>query len=93
MGLFGGYIISNLFFDVSIPEYVNEIQSHFKIMDISIGLVKSFVFGAIISVIGCFVGFSTHGGAEGVGKSTVRSFVITSVLILISDLLVVLIML
>jgi len=93
MGIFGGFAISNLAYGVSIPEYVNEIQNYFKIMDIAIGLVKSLVFGAIISLIGCYVGFGTYGGAEGVGKATVRSFVITSVLILISDLLVAMMML
>lgn len=93
MGLFGGFVISNIFFDVSLPEFTNEIQNYFKVMDITIGLVKAFVFGGINALIGCYVGFSTFGGAEGVGKSTVRSFVISSVLLLISDLLVAMIML
>lgn len=88
VGIFGGFLISNLFFDVGIPEFFNEINNYFKITDITMGLTKALVFGAIISVIGTYVGFNTNGGAEGVGKATVRAFVISSVLILIADLLV-----
>ncbi len=64
------------------------VNNHFKISDISMGLVKSLTFGMIISLIGTYVGFDTKGGAEGVGKATVRAFVVSSVLILIADLLV-----
>jgi len=87
-GVFSGFMMSNLFFDVSWGEYFNGIQDFFKIKDIVMGLVKTFVFGGIISLIGCYVGFNTYGGAEGVGKATVRAFVISSVLILVADLLV-----
>ncbi len=92
VGVMGGFLISNIFFGVNIYEYFNQINEHFKYIDISIGLVKAIVFGAIISLIGCFVGFNTSGGAEGVGKATVRAFVYSSVLILIGDLLVAMIM-
>jgi phospholipid/cholesterol/gamma-HCH transport system permease protein len=45
--------------------------------------MKTFVFGAIIALVGCYFGFKTEGGAEGVGKSTTVSVVVTIVLILI----------
>ncbi|MBN1968128.1 MAG: ABC transporter permease [Candidatus Delongbacteria bacterium] len=88
IGIFGGYLISNLFFDLNFYDYFNEVNNHFSISDITMGLVKSIFFGLIISLIGCFVGFTTEGGAEGVGKATVKAFVISSVLILIADLVV-----
>jgi phospholipid/cholesterol/gamma-HCH transport system permease protein len=57
-------------------------------MDLTSGLLKAFVFGSIISIIGCYQGFKTTGGAEGVGRSATRAVVISSGLILISDYVV-----
>jgi phospholipid/cholesterol/gamma-HCH transport system permease protein len=53
--------------------------------DIYIGLFKAGVFGMIIAIIGCYVGFNTRGGAEGVGKATTRAVVMSSLLILIAN--------
>ena len=53
--------------------------------DIYGGLLKSFVFGIIIAVMGCFYGFQTVGGAEGVGIATTRAVVTSCVLILVAD--------
>ncbi|KAB2845742.1 MAG: ABC transporter permease, partial [Melioribacteraceae bacterium] len=51
------------------------------------GLVKGTFFGAVTALLGCHIGFKTEGGAEGVGHSTIRSFVLTSASILILDYL------
>ena len=48
-------------------------------------IMKSFVFGFLIALMGCFYGFDTSGGAEGVGAATTRAVVASCVLILISD--------
>lgn len=48
-------------------------------------LFKSSLFGGVTALIGCHVGFSTQGGAEGVGQSTVRAFTISAATILILD--------
>lgn len=93
IGIIGGYVISFLFFNVTWPEYINEMRNHFDTYDITVGLIKTFVFGAIIAIIGCYVGFHTYGGAEGVGKATVKAFVISSVLILIFDLILAIVLL
>jgi phospholipid/cholesterol/gamma-HCH transport system permease protein len=53
--------------------------------DLFTGLAKAGCFGLILSVVGCYKGFGTSGGAEGVGKSTTNSVVISSVSILIAD--------
>lgn len=45
------------------------------------------VFGGITALLGCHIGFKTEGGAEGVGFSTIRAFVLSSALILIFDYL------
>ncbi len=49
------------------------------------GLVKPFVFGGIISLVGCYFGLKTKGGTEGVGVSTTRTVVTASILILVVD--------
>ena len=53
--------------------------------DILGGLVKAAVFGIVLSTVGCFKGFTTHGGAEGVGKATTSAVVVSGVLILTVD--------
>ena len=53
--------------------------------DLYSGLLKAIVFGAIIGLVGCFQGFRTSGGAEGVGRATTVSVVLTLVLILVWD--------
>jgi phospholipid/cholesterol/gamma-HCH transport system permease protein len=49
------------------------------------GFLKSFVFALIIVAVSCYKGFTTRGGAEGVGRSTTEAVVISMVLVLISD--------
>jgi len=53
--------------------------------DIYGGLIKSFVFGLIIALAGCYYGFQTTGGAEGVGESTKKAVVTSCVMILVMD--------
>jgi len=53
--------------------------------DIYNGLLKAGFFGATISLISCYKGFYTQGGAEGVGKATTGAVVLSSMTILISD--------
>jgi len=55
--------------------------------DITTGLIKSLVFGQIITKIGCYEGFSVKGGAEGVGKATTSSVVISIFLIIFADVI------
>jgi phospholipid/cholesterol/gamma-HCH transport system permease protein len=49
------------------------------------GLLKPFVFGGIISITACYFGINTTGGTEGVGQSTTRTVVLSSILILVVD--------
>jgi phospholipid/cholesterol/gamma-HCH transport system permease protein len=53
--------------------------------DLFSGLIKAAFFGAILSIVGCYKGYSTSGGAEGVGHAATQSVVISSVSILIAD--------
>jgi phospholipid/cholesterol/gamma-HCH transport system permease protein len=88
IAILGGLGVSTVSLHVSPHTFFNGLKSFFKMMDLTSGLLKAFVFGSIISIIGCYQGFKTAGGAEGVGRSATKAVVIASVLILISDYVV-----
>lgn len=88
IAILGGLGVSAVSLHVSPHVFLNGLQDFFKMMDLTSGLLKAFVFGSIISIIGCYQGFKTAGGAEGVGRSATRAVVISSGLILISDYVV-----
>ena len=85
VAVLGSFMISNSFLDISSNVFFTSVQKFFKLSDLLFGLHKSIVFGALTSLIGCHIGFSTEGGAEGVGTSTIKAFVISSASILIAD--------
>ncbi|MBC8139031.1 MAG: ABC transporter permease [Fibrella sp.] len=87
-GVLGGAIVAASK-GVSWTEYLSSIQQLMEAdgSDITKGLLKTVVFGAIIALVGCREGLETEGGASGVGQSTTRSVVIAIVLIFISDFL------
>lgn len=58
---------------------------YMELNDVFSGLFKSMVFGFIISIVGCYQGFYTEGGAEGVGSATTKSVVMGFMLIFISN--------
>lgn len=83
MGIFGGYLISVYFFHMAHSTYFDPMQTHIDTFDLFTGIVKSFVFGAIILTVACYKGISTTGGAAGVGRFTTNSVVITYCCILL----------
>lgn len=87
IGIVGGAIISNLHpkIFVSYSTYYDSLTAALKFHEIGIGLIKAFVFGAIIALVSCYIGFKTSGGARGIGLSTTRSVVLSFMLILVSD--------
>jgi len=85
IAVFGAYVIADIFLDVSATVFFLSVKSSFVFGDMLFGLVKAIFFGGITSLLGCHIGFKTEGGAEGVGLSTIRSFVLSSALILIMD--------
>ncbi len=81
----GAYVVAHFLLDVSTSTFFGSVQRNFSIYNLFSGLVKSFVFGGGTALIGCSIGFSTIGGAEGVGKATIKAFVFSSAFILIGD--------
>lgn len=87
VGIAGGAIISHLHpkLFISYATYTDSLRMALKLREIVVGLAKSFVFGGIIAIVCCYVGFNTSGGARGIGVSTTRSVVLSFMLILVAD--------
>ena len=85
IAVFGGWVVATTSVGVSTHTYVLGLRQFFVMHDLWSGLIKSFFFGGIIAWMGCYYGFRTEGGAEGVGVATTRAVVASCVLVLISD--------
>ena len=88
IGVFGGYVVSiyKLGFNPSI--YLHNTFDFLETMDVVSGLVKAGVFGFMVALMGCYHGFNSRGGAQGVGTATTNAVVSASILILISNYIV-----
>jgi len=87
-GIIAGMFVSMYLLNVSMGIFIFGLRHYFYISDIVVCLVKSLVFGTGLSVLGCYYGFNTSGGAEGVGRAAIKAYVAASVFILLSDFLV-----
>jgi phospholipid/cholesterol/gamma-HCH transport system permease protein len=87
VGLLGGLAVSTLMLGLSSNQYLSSAFDGLENIDIFGGLLKPFVFGAIIALVGCHCGLRTYGGTQGVGRSTTQAVVNASVLILLFDFL------
>lgn len=85
VAILGAFVLVIFKFSFEPGDYFESIRRFFAINEILIGMFKSMTFGGVTALIGCYVGFRTTGGAEGVGQSTVRSFTISSAAILVLD--------
>ncbi len=85
IGIFGSYLICVLKLGITSSMYRQVTFSALLFKDLFTGLFKTVFFGMIIAFVSCYEGFNVEGGAEGVGRATTRSVVITFVLILAAD--------
>ena len=83
IGICGGYLIGISKLDFNASTYLINTWEYLKPMDIISGLTKAAVFGFIITLLGCYNGFYSKGGAQGVGQATTNAVVSASILILI----------
>ncbi len=85
IGIVGGYLVGIYKLGVPSSVYYHDIVDFMELGDVFHGLIKCFIFAFIIIMVSCYKGFTTEGGAEGVGKATTQTVVISMVLILVSD--------
>jgi len=85
IGIFGGFVVSVQTFEFNPANFINKVWDYLVWDDIFDGLVKSSVFGFIVTLMGCYQGYYSRGGAEGVGRATTNAVVSASILILVAD--------
>ncbi|MDB5392693.1 MAG: transporter permease [Rhodospirillales bacterium] len=85
IGVMGGFVVSSFILNLNESAYLINTINYLHTRDVVSGLVKAAVFGLIITLLGCFNGYNSRGGAQGVGAATTNAVVYASVLILFFD--------
>lgn len=88
IGVMGGYLVSIHSLGFSAGPYLANTFKFLEIIDVVSGLVKASCFGFLIAVMGCYFGYNSSGGAEGVGNATTNAVVSSSIFILIFNYLI-----
>jgi phospholipid/cholesterol/gamma-HCH transport system permease protein len=87
IGVYGGYVVSIYSLGFSPGSYLSQTFDVLTAIDVISGLVKAGVFGFIVAIMGCYHGYNSGRGAQGVGAATTNAVVSASILILISNYL------
>ncbi len=85
LGVMGGFLIGTVKLGFVAETYIVNSWTVLETIDVVSGLVKAAVFGFVIALMGCWCGYSSKGGAQGVGQATTRAVVSASILILALD--------
>jgi len=85
LGVLGGFIIATLKLGFSPGIYLTNTVNFVETQDVVSGLAKAAVFGFLVTLMGCYHGYNSRGGAEGVGAATTSAVVAASILILAFD--------
>ncbi|MDA8253791.1 MAG: ABC transporter permease [Rhodospirillales bacterium] len=85
IGVMGGFFVATIKLGFNAATYLHNTITYLETIDVVSGLVKAAVFGFLIALMGCFHGYSSRGGAQGVGAATTAAVVAASVLILAFD--------
>jgi phospholipid/cholesterol/gamma-HCH transport system permease protein len=88
IGVMGGYMVSIHKLGFSSGAYLKNTFEFLEARDVISGLVKASAFGFIIALMGCYHGYNSKGGAQGVGRATTNAVVSASILILIFNYLI-----
>jgi phospholipid/cholesterol/gamma-HCH transport system permease protein len=94
VALFGGYFVAVYMFGLAEGSYMNSMMDAIEVADVRLGLVKSLIFGLLVTLISCTQGFYLHltkagsQGAEGVSSATTDAVVLSSIAVLFSDFLI-----
>ncbi len=88
IGVFGGYVVSIFKLGFNPGNYIRNTIEFVEVTDVVSGLVKAGVFGFIITLMGCYHGYHSKGGAQGVGTATTNAVVSASILIFCSNYII-----
>jgi phospholipid/cholesterol/gamma-HCH transport system permease protein len=87
IGVFGGFLVATYKLGFNAGGYIGQTADNLRSDDIVSGLVKAAVFGFIVTIMGCYFGYHSRGGAQGVGAATTYAVVSASILVLLVDYL------
>jgi phospholipid/cholesterol/gamma-HCH transport system permease protein len=87
IGVFGGYLVGTYTLGYNPSAFLSLMWDNIATDDVASGLVKSAVFGFIVALMGCYHGYHSKGGAQGVGAATTYAVVSASIMILLTDYL------
>jgi len=88
IGMFGAHLIGVELFQVDVGSFWQQIQLTVELSDVNEGIIKSVVFGVAASLIAVWEGYNTVPTAEGVGRATTRTVVITAICVLVFDFMI-----
>ena len=89
IALFGGFIESTLATNMDYRIFINTAFMSIRISDIVVDTSKTALFGFIVGIVSCYLGYNVKGGTQEVGRAAMQSVVISSLLILLADVIVV----
>jgi phospholipid/cholesterol/gamma-HCH transport system permease protein len=85
IGMVAGALVVNAQYGISFSLFFQGALAVVLMSDFVSGVIKGFVFGGIVGVVGCFKGLTVEGGTEGVGRATTQTVAITSVAVCLAD--------
>jgi phospholipid/cholesterol/gamma-HCH transport system permease protein len=88
IGILGGYTVATDVLDFNKTAYLRNTMEYLEMWDVVSGLVKSVIFGFIVTMCGSYIGISSQRGARGVGLATINAVVSASILILLFNYLI-----
>ncbi len=88
IGILGGYIVGVYSLGFSPENYLKNSWEYLEAMDVISGLIKASVFGFIVTLMGCYHGYNSGRGAQGVGLATTNAVVSASILILVFNFII-----
>lgn len=84
-GILGAMIMSNIDLDVKPQLFISTMLEWVTKEDVISGIAKTFFFGIIVAITGCYIGMKADGGTQGVGRATTETVVVALLLIIIGD--------
>jgi phospholipid/cholesterol/gamma-HCH transport system permease protein len=85
LAILGGMVVAKMAIGVSNATFTEGLRLFFYVDDVISGILKAATFGVIIGLMGCYNGFRTFGGAQGVGRSTMHAVVTSCICILVTN--------
>jgi phospholipid/cholesterol/gamma-HCH transport system permease protein len=87
LALWGSFIVNKIESGMSATLFINSVSQTVDFSDYVPGVLKTIFFGFMIGIVGCYEGYNSSGGTEGVGKSATDAVVVCSLLIIITDVI------